>query len=263
MPTARNETMKNRSAAFTLIELLVVIAIIAILAAILFPVFAQAKEAAKKASSTSNLKQIGIAWLMYAGDYDDTLMRQQTAGAGKIFYWWGSFDGTTLRENEGLLYPYTKSKGIQADPSFRNELRASIGLTGYAYNVGYLSPSSFAPPTWVETPIPVNYGQIGSPADTIAFATSARLGNFSPPFVLQGNTYLSAPSDSYPTFQGRHAGSGVTLWTDGHAKTVKPIYRQGRFGWGDVYSADEFKGVQLGDIDRDGDLTTDELFDLE
>jgi len=61
----------NRKA-FTLIELLVVIAIIAILAAILFPVFAQAKLAAKKASDLSNLKQIGLAAVMYTDDYDDT-----------------------------------------------------------------------------------------------------------------------------------------------------------------------------------------------
>ena len=58
--------------AFTLIELLVVIAIIAILAAILFPVFAQAKEAAKRTTDLSNAKQIGLAFQMYAGDYDDT-----------------------------------------------------------------------------------------------------------------------------------------------------------------------------------------------
>lgn len=59
--------------AFTLIELLVVIAIIAILAAILFPVFAQAKVAAKKATAISNQKQIGLAFMMYAGDNDDIL----------------------------------------------------------------------------------------------------------------------------------------------------------------------------------------------
>ncbi len=57
--------------AFTLIELLVVIAIIAILAAILFPVFAQAKAAAKKAAAISNQKQIGLGFVMYAGDADD------------------------------------------------------------------------------------------------------------------------------------------------------------------------------------------------
>ena len=60
----------NRKA-FTLIELLVVIAIIAILAAILFQVFAQAKAAAKKTSCLSNLKQDGLALLMYSNDYDD------------------------------------------------------------------------------------------------------------------------------------------------------------------------------------------------
>lgn len=57
---------------FTLIELLVVIAIIAILAAILFPVFAQAREAARKTSCLSNMKQLGLATLLYVQDYDET-----------------------------------------------------------------------------------------------------------------------------------------------------------------------------------------------
>ena len=58
---------------FTLIELLVVIAIIAILAAILFPVFARARESARKTSCLSNLKQAGLAFMMYTQDYDETL----------------------------------------------------------------------------------------------------------------------------------------------------------------------------------------------
>jgi len=72
----------TQAKAFTLIELLVVIAIIAILAAILFPVFAQAKAAAKKTSSLSNIKQIGTAFQMYTNDYDDHFSDSEHGSGG-------------------------------------------------------------------------------------------------------------------------------------------------------------------------------------
>jgi prepilin-type N-terminal cleavage/methylation domain-containing protein/prepilin-type processing-associated H-X9-DG protein len=63
----------RRIPGFTLIELLVVIAIIAILAAILFPVFAQARDKARQVSCSSNMKQVSLAVLMYAQDYDERM----------------------------------------------------------------------------------------------------------------------------------------------------------------------------------------------
>src|SRR5581483_6168155 len=71
--TMRPVRSRGTRPGFTLIELLVVIAIIAILAAILFPVFAQAREKARQATCTSNLKQVGLAVMMYASDHDECL----------------------------------------------------------------------------------------------------------------------------------------------------------------------------------------------
>src|SRR3982751_6616448 len=70
-PMKKQLRSRARTKAFTLIELLVVIAIIAILAAILFPVFAQARGKARAAMCLSNIRQMGLAFTMYAQDYDE------------------------------------------------------------------------------------------------------------------------------------------------------------------------------------------------
>ena len=81
---------------FTLIELLVVIAIIAILASIMFPVFARAREKARQTSCQSNLRQLGIAVLMYSEDYDEVFPTQAADGAK-----W-----------DIQIQPYLKNRGI-------------------------------------------------------------------------------------------------------------------------------------------------------
>jgi prepilin-type N-terminal cleavage/methylation domain-containing protein/prepilin-type processing-associated H-X9-DG protein len=86
---------------FTLIEILVVIAIIAILAAILFPVFARAREKARQASCTSNLRQLTLAVEMYTTDHDEMYPM--------IGYGFATADVTTLFE---LCDPYMRNKDI-------------------------------------------------------------------------------------------------------------------------------------------------------
>jgi len=105
-------TVRNRKA-FTLIELLVVIAIIAILAAILFPVFATAREKARQASCSSNMKQLGLAALQYVQDYDESYPQgscMALAIPGNDYYNYGM--GWA-----GQLYPYLKSRGVFVCPS--------------------------------------------------------------------------------------------------------------------------------------------------
>ena len=242
-----NKINRNQSfRAFTLIELLVVIAIIAILAAILFPVFAQAKMAAKKTQSLSNVKQIGLAWTLYNDDSDDTLMRAWTKGSGRTFYWWGSWDGNTFREQEALLNPYTKSHAIATDPSFPNNLRAALGFTGYGYNYFYLSPNDYDA-SYNEIPKPVNASQVEMPTDTIAFASAARINNWSyanP--TLEGSALIDPPSQDFPGFHGRNNGVGVAVWCDSHAKASKPTLRTQDFGYG--FMASDFRRENLGDL---------------
>ena len=103
-----NSKMKRN--AFTLIELLVVIAIIAILAAILFPVFAQAKAAAKKIASLSNLKQVGTGMQIYLADYDDNF---------PITY--APMPGNTTRYNYDRLTP-TPDWLMSTDPIVKSSI---------------------------------------------------------------------------------------------------------------------------------------------
>ena len=117
----------NHKKAFTLIELLVVIAIIGILAAILFPIFSAAREKARQAACMSNLKQLGIAYVQYAQDFDEqnltleytgtnvngyggsTPCGQHSVGSSSI----GSHGGAGWA---GILFPYVQSTAVYACP---------------------------------------------------------------------------------------------------------------------------------------------------
>jgi len=149
--------MFTRQKGFTLIELLVVIAIIAILAAILFPVFAQAKLAAKKTSSLSNVKQVGLAEKMYQIDNDDYFVLFQVNYNDSSCP--ASTGGPHCSDNlpthapmwDELVQPYIKSLQMFVDPGvgdadgiygsgqnawFYNQNR----FPEYGYNYMFLSP---------------------------------------------------------------------------------------------------------------------------
>src|SRR3990170_1418957 len=117
---------RERGAGFTLIELLVVIAIIAILAGMIFPVFSRAREAARKAVCNSNLKQLGMALVMYLDDWEAYPLHSHKELGNPGWRW--------MR----MLIPYVGAKELHQCPSEGKQVTLTSSAQVYGYNYQYL-----------------------------------------------------------------------------------------------------------------------------
>jgi len=222
---------KHLSKGFTLIELLVVIAIIAILAAILFPVFAQAKLQAKKASSLSNVKEQGLALLMYTNDSDDLFPMAEYGddySAATPHIAWTTVVYPYVKNGDQLVDPLagnvvcTGKAGIFADPAApRIPSPTDVHQEGYEFGVNRLicADDYNGGETWFN-----GNGQVLSPLATTAIDTPGDR-------VLMAEKGLNTVQDgwSYPwivDWQFQYIGS--IAHTPGNPATV---YRDGDDSW--------------------------------
>ena len=209
-----------RKQGFTLIELLVVIAIIAILAAILFPVFQKVRENARRTVCLSNEKQIGLAFMMYVQDTDETFPPSQNLDSGLI---WPTF-----------IYPYLKSgdfdgtqtlgtNGVWLCPDFP---LPSQGTT-YGVNTSIMAivqPS--APLNWN----PATLAQLQNPSDTVLVDE-------------QGVNDSNAVPGAYNYFDPEE-----DYWTDGMG-TSPDYIGTGHYDLGGVNGGNPAAGAEGGDCD--------------
>jgi prepilin-type N-terminal cleavage/methylation domain-containing protein/prepilin-type processing-associated H-X9-DG protein len=224
---------------FTLIELLVVIAIIAILAAMLLPVLSQAKERSKRISCLNNLKQMGVAMVLYGGDSGDLVPTVQYQGTGNNP--WQCYNmvtqngaaGTAVNfstaVNHGLYYTtkyiftgksfYCPSMGSgapeQGKYAYENYINASSGLWPV---YGYAGPSG----TWSAAMrssymyYPCSKKFINPAVPTSGYVAAKKTTDLTADHVE--TTDLIYDWGSIPHRSGPVPTALNVLWGDGHAK---------------------------------------------
>jgi prepilin-type N-terminal cleavage/methylation domain-containing protein/prepilin-type processing-associated H-X9-DG protein len=238
---------ERNACGFTLVELLVVISIIALLLAILMPSLQKAREQAKTVVCLSNVKQLGLSWVVYTEDNGGKIVGGWTgianpltgdtanvqSGQGQMGWvdWHGTGAGNTSyaagQEKDqiddiknGALYPYTKTIKIYRCPSMTKDQMRSYtiinSMNGWNGVVSYLEPRW---PGITDQLMIKRMIQLRKPSDMAVFIDEGIVS------VSGWAIYYDKPQWwDYPPL--RHGNGTVLGYADGHSSSV--IYRDKR-----------------------------------
>ncbi len=234
--TTHSSRRRGIRAAFTLIELLVVIAIIAVLAALLLPALARAKQATQRTVCISNLRELHLAWSLYANEDDDRLAlngltSQPTWVSGNLYNAHDTAnEDALLSERVATIGPYLKTPKVFKCPSDPSQI--NIGgvpkpvVRSYAMNafVGWVGRPTLLPTAARKIP-DENYkvfrrmSELRTPTETFVFLDvhpESICWIFFGTDMEQGEDHTIF---HYPA--STHQGGGVLAFADGSVRAQK------------------------------------------
>jgi len=255
----RRSTTARGPGGFTLIELLVVIAIISLLVAVLLPALGAAREQTKSVRAASSIRQLTLAYTMYANDHSGRLIvafidpapgasvpdgyGNEVLGLPLARYPWRlrghldtPLDGTLLIDDQTELLNARPAGGSMFAWHYRVSVFPSFGVNGHFLGGYHNSPATFKPLARID--------QVISPATMITFASTR--GEDLGGKISQGWYLAESPAwghnplqsgfvpwpdapytneahpETYGNIDNRYSGKVLTAAIDGHAELVDP-----------------------------------------